>query len=294
MTPNPSLTPTRTSAHHTTQRRGIAMLLVLATLVLATSAVVALGRVAIDSRLAAEARQRAATADRLLDVAETPILDWLHRHAGRLVLPPDASSPRFPVLDDTFQLGGEPARLTITAFDQCGMTPTTARSSATDSLLPADLVAALDRLGDPYARDPGLDLLAAACDHRVFPISEPEDTALGELAATHNPPRPGGRPVVNINTAPLPLIEAVYRARGLGGIDAVLEARAAGRVASPGALRNPRDDSETDTTPLPVSMSTAWAFRVDCRVGNVLRSWWCVYTDTGSAWERIQRLAIAE
>ena len=75
-------------------------------------------------------------------------------------------------------------------------------------------------------------------------------------------------------------------------IDAILEARAAGRVASPGAARAPRDDPET--TPLPVSMSTAWAFRIDCHAGGVRRSWWCVYADTGSNWERVQRLAITE
>ncbi len=281
-------------------RRGIAMLVVLATLVLATTAVVALARVAVGSRLAATTRHRAELADQLRDAAEAPILGWLHRHAGRLVLPPDATSPRFLVLDDAFELGGEPARITITAFDQCGMPPTTARSPATDALLPRELAAALDHLGDDYAERPGLDLLAAVCEPRVFPAAGTE--ALGDHAATHNPPRPptssptssGSRPVVNINTAPLPLIESVYRARGLGGIDAILDARAAGRVASPGAQRAPRQTIANDNTPLPVSMSTAWAFRIDCRAGGVLRSWWCVYADTGSNWERVQRLAITE
>lgn len=275
-------------------RRGIALLLVLATLVLSTSAVVALARAAADARLAATARHRAELADQVRDAAEAPIQGWLHRHAGRLVLPPDADAPRFLVLDDAFELGGEPARITISAFDQCGMPPTTARSAATDALLPAGLAGALDRLGEAYAERPGLDLLAAAGAGRVFPTAGAVIPSLGERAATHNPPRPGARAAVNINTAPLPLIESVYRARGLGGLDAVLESRAAGRVASPGALRAPRDDPPPETTPLPVAMSTAWAFRVDCRVGGVLRSWWCVYADAGSNWERVQRIAITD
>ncbi len=47
-------------------------------------------------------------------------------------------------------------------------------------------------------------------------------------------------------------------------------------------------------TPLPVSMSTAWAFRIDCRAGSTTCAWWSVYADTGSNWERIQHIAIPE
>lgn len=273
-------------------RRGVALLVVLAALVVSTSAVVALSGVALGSRLAASARRDSVLADRLRDAADAPILDWLRRHAGRVVLPPDALSPRFLVLDDAVELGGERARLRVTAFDQCGMPPTGPRSGRLDALLPAEVTRGLDRLGGVYTEGPGLDLLAAVCDRRVYPGGEQAGLALGECAATHNPSRLGGRPVVNINTAPMALVASVYDGLGVDGIDALLDARWAGRVASPGSRRAPGGGD--GSWPLPVSMSTAWAFRIDCRVGGVSRSWWCVYADTGSDWERVQRVAITE
>jgi len=266
------------------------LLLVLATLVLAGTAAAGLARVATTARLHAEAARRAAAADTLLDAAEPPILDWLHRHAGRTVLPPETASPRVAVLDDVVALAGRQCRIAITAFDQCGMPA----ASGSGALLPADILAALERAGEAFIEHPGLDLITG--DRPTFPGSQEGSTwAVGELVATHNPPRPGRPPSVNVNTAPIPLLEAVYAARGLRGLEAVLDARAAGRVASPGAPIAPHDDPRTgDDIPLPVAMSGAWAFRIDCVAEGLRRSWWCVYADTGSNWERVQRLAIDE
>lgn len=270
--------------------RGIALLLVLATLVLAVTAAAGLARVATAARLHAESARRAAVADALLDAAEAPILDWLHHHAGRTVLPPEAGSPRVAILDDAVEFGGQQCRITVTAFDQCGMMPASWRGA----ILPADVLDALDRAGEAFKAHPGLDLLA--CDRPTYPgAQESPVPAVGEVLATHNPPRAGKVSAVNVNTGPIPLLEAVYAARGLGGLEAVLEARAAGRVASPGALKAPQDDPRIDEDiPLPVAMSGAWAFRIDCVAGGLRRSWWCVYADTGSNWERVQRLAIDE
>ncbi len=275
-------------------RRGIALLLVLATLVLAVTAAAGLARVATAARLHAESARRATAADALLDAAESPILDWLHRHSGRTVLPPEAASPRVAVLDDAVEFGDQRCRVVITAFDQCGMAPTSWGASWGGAILPADVLDALDRAGEAFKAHPGLDLLTG--DRPTYPCAQESPVpAVGEVLATHNPPRPGRPPAVNVNTAPIPLLEAVYAARGLGGLEAVLEARAAGRVASPGALKAPHDNPRTDDDiPLPVTMSTAWAFRVDCVAGGLRRSWWCVYADTGSNWERVQRLAIDE
>jgi len=262
----------------------------LATLVLAVTAAAGLARVATAARLHAESARRAAAADTLLDAAEAPILDWLHRHAGRTVLPPEASSPRVAVLDDAVEFGDQQCRITITAFDQCGMAP----ASWDGAMLPADILDAIERAGEAFTEHPGLDLLTG--DRPTYPgAQESPVPAMGEVLATHNPPRPGRPPAANVNTAPIPLLEAVYAARGLGGLEAVLDARAAGRVASPGALKAPHDDPRTDDDiPLPVAMSGAWAFRIDCVAGGLRRSWWCVYADTGSNWERVQRLAIDE
>lgn len=274
-------------------RRGIALLLVLATLVLAATAAAGLARAATAARLSSESAAEAALADRLLHAAEPAILDWLHRHAGRIVLPPDAPSPRYTVLDDPLGLAGRECRLTITAFDQCGMASATVRFGPVDATLPPRVRDAVAVAGDVLAESPGLDLLAAMGQSRAFPSSHMvRELAPGEVLATHNPARGSATPTVNVNTAPVPLLAAVYGARGLG-LDAILEARAAGRVASPGAMKAPTGGAP-EGAPLPVSMSSAWAFRVDCEVGRVMRSWWCVYTDSGSNWERVQRLAIEE
>jgi len=272
--------------------RGIALLLVLATLVLAVTAAAGLARVATSARLHAESARASTAADTLLDAADVPILDWLHRHAGRAVLPPEANGPRFTVLDDAMEFDGQQCHITITAFDQCGMSP----ASWAGPALPADILDALEHAGEAFKNHPGLDLLEAAKGRPVFPgAQEAAVPAIGEVLGTHNPPRPGRQAAVNINTAPISLLEAVYAARGLGGFEAVLEARAAGRAASPGAITAPHDDPRTDDdVPLPVAMSGSWAFRVDCLAGRVRRSWWGVYTDTGSNWERVQRLAIDE
>ena len=277
-------------SQQTRSRHGIALLLVLATLVLAVTAAAGLARVATAARLHAESARRAAAADALLDAAEAPILDWLHRHAGRTVLPPEVASPRVAVLDDAVEFAERQNRITITAFDQCGMAPPSWRGA----MIPADILDALERAGEAFTEHPGLDLLAG--DRPTFPgAQEGPVPAVGELLATHNPPRRGQPPAVNVNTAPIPLLEAVYAARGLGGLEAVLEARAAGRVASPGALTAPHDDALLeDNIPLPVAMSGAWAFRIDCVAEGLRRSWWCVYADTGSNWERVQRLAVDE
>lgn len=277
-------------------QRGIALLLVLVALVLSVTAAAGLARVAATARLRHETASTQECARTLLRASDAPILDWLHRHAGRLVLPPDAGSPRFVVLDDAIELRGVPCRVTITTFDQCGMVPSSEAGGRLASFLPNGVHWALAASGPTLLEHLGLDVLAAVARDvvPVFPPAGARDSgALGEHLASHNPTRPGRPPTLNVNTAPLDLVSTVYAQHDLGGIDAVAESRALGRVASRGAARAPRTGADPAAI-IPVSMSTAWAFRIDCRAGHVTESWWCVYTDTGSNWERVQRLAITE
>ncbi|MBK7406244.1 MAG: hypothetical protein IPJ41_16970 [Phycisphaerales bacterium] len=277
-------------------RRGVALLLVLATLVLAVTAAAGLARASAGARLRAQWAGEERIADTLLDASEVPILDWLHRHAGRLVLPPDAASPRFMVLDDQMAVDGEACRVTIAAFDECGMAPAGWHGAG----FPAEVSARVEGAGGEFTNSPGLDLfprLSLGAEGRpAFPSAGGASMlSIGELVATHNPVRRGQQPAVNVNTAPMRLLKAVYAARALGGLEAIIEARAAGRVASPGAVRAPqRSHGLGGEVPLPVAMSTCWAFRIDCRVGRLRYGWWCLYADRGSNWERVQRLAITE
>ena len=279
-----------------TDHRGIALLLVLVALVLSVTAAAGLARVAATARLRHNAEASTHLTRDLLEASEAPILDWLQRHAGRLVLPPEAVSPRFSILDDAVTLRGLPCRITITAFDQCGMAPAAPADGCLSATLPGDAQRLLARAGDEWNEHPGLDLLTAVRSGTasVFPEHGATDRiAVGECLATHNPSRRDRPATLNVNTAPFDLVAAVYAASDRGGTDAIVDARAQGRVVSPGAPRAPRT-RESRPSVIPVSMSTAWAFRIDCYAGKIRESWWCVYVDTGSNWERVQRLAITD
>ena len=99
---------------------------------------------------------------------------------------------------------------------------------------------------------------------------------------------------VNVNTAPIELLEAACRATGRGGVETILAARAADTPAGvdPGPARE-RRGAAGRTLGL-VGSSSAWAFRVAARVGPVARSWWSVYIRSESSWECVQRLAITD
>lgn len=134
--------------------------------------------------------------------------------------------------------------------------------------------------------------------------------ALGSIIATHNGDNPatwrrtgrrlrGSRSlpsggVVNVNTAPIELIESAMRAAGRGGIEVVIDARTRGESVPLGSLTNGRSQQQQANTPVLVGSSSAWAFRIDISVGPLTRSWWAVYSSSRSQWECVQRLAITE
>lgn len=262
-----------------TTRRAIALLLVLSTLAVSVTACGLAAAAASHARRARETSVHEIRCDSLLHAADAPIRDWLARHAGRVVLPADAESPRLTILDDTFELDGVTASLSIIAFDQCAMIP-------------------LDHAHADTSIDPrllrGLDSLALlASQHTpIFPSPQPKaPPALGERVATHNPSQPGRQPVLNINTVPLGRLAELLDGDASESLRQLAAARNARRISTPGSPALPLAG---DIQPRPVltSMSTAWSFRIDCRSGSVRRAWWCVFVDKGSTWERVQRLAI--
>jgi hypothetical protein len=137
--------------------------------------------------------------------------------------------------------------------------------------------------------------------------------ALGELLATHpaansaGPSMAGASRVrassptdpapfrINVNTAPMPLVRVAMLSAGRGGVDAIARSRAAGRPFLTSSESDRRSGAR-DGIPIVeiVSFSNCWAFRVDLRAGPLRRSWWSVYVQNGSTWERVQRLAITE
>ncbi len=304
-------------------RRGAALLIVLATLILVVGASVTIAAAASTNRLARKLARQTLVADDLLRAAEAPIMAWLEAESQKVVLPPHAAAPQVEVLHDVFAIDATRYELHITAWDQCGMVPVgAARSGSPLRLaLPAEVRQCLDRLTIPEGVVPGLDfflpvvepggalsvfavpadtdpLRFAASGGDVLPEPAPasahgppettsERLAIGSCAATHNPG------LINVNTAPAEVLEAALRSAGRGGLDQILAARAEGRLAP--TAGQPQLGVASRGAPQPVATSPGWAMRIDIAVGALHRSWWAVYTKSASTqWECVQRLAIPE
>ena len=118
------------------------------------------------------------------------------------------------------------------------------------------------------------------------PADPPDAVAVGEYIATHNPGR------INVNTAPMEVVQAALRLASRGGLEHIVAARLADRLTLLNDL--PRIDESNRAAPQIAASSNAWAFRIDLRVGMLRRSWWVVYAKPRSTWECVQRLAIPE
>ena len=276
-------------------RRGAALLIVLATLVLVVVSAATLARVASTARTSRLLTDCEVTADDLLRAAQAPILHWLTSESATVVLPADSLWPCIRVLHDSWVVHGTDYELCVSAWDQCGMVPAqVARSgSPLRAGLPEQVRKILDEVVIPRGQVPGLDLyLNEAQGLQVFPNAASDDAvdlplAIGAYVATH----PSGR--ININTAPIELVEAALRAAGRGDREHIEAARAEGRPVTLAALSSPR--RRNAKVPGIAATSTAWAFRIDIRVGPLRRSWWSVYVKQGSnQWECAQRIAIPE
>ena len=307
------------SRRQRSSQRGAALLIVLATLILALSASVTLVRLASTAKASRDVGDRAVMADELLRAVDAPILDWLKTKSSSVILPPEATMPQVDVLHDVWVVDDTKHELQVTAWDQLGMVPIgAARSGSPLRLaLPAEVRRAVDYVQIPRGEAPGLDLFSARRpasvalfpdgadgDRLIFGPAEQvwvsdrparlqkkdEREAVGAYIATHNPGR------INVNTAPIELVDQALRVSGRGGLDQIVEARADGRSAAPAGGREASGNRGRTTVQL-TSSSTAWAFRIDTSVGatqgaSVRRSWWAVYARSGSNWECVQRLAI--
>ncbi|MEE9128650.1 MAG: hypothetical protein V3T84_01425 [Phycisphaerales bacterium] len=316
--------------HNRPIRRGAALLIVLAALILTVTASVSLARLASTTKMQRTLDRAAILGDDLLRATEAPIIAWLESESAQVVLPPEVEAPRIGVLHDTWSDGKRAYEVDITAWDQCGMVPIQlARSGSPLRLaLPADVRRALDQVKIKPNEPPGLDLFLAAADAtddelKVFPRADsteplvfvdalnpairedvdpqprslkaqPIPLAVGAFVATHSGGGglSGGGDRINVNSAPPEVLKQALRAAGRGGLKLVLAARAEGRSASLGDLRV--SSSSSRAAPQIVGSSLAWSFRIDVQVGPLRRSWWAVYVKTRSSWECVQRLAIAQ
>lgn len=273
-------------------RRGAALLVVLASLMLVMTASVILVQLASTARLGRGVDRDNRIANDLARAVEPAVERWLATKASDVALPPDAQTPEVPVLLDVLAEGACTIEVRVTAWDQGGLVPFDAArgGSPLGSDLPIEVKRAVEWITVGKDTAPGLDL-AVGNDALVsaFPeggAMEGPPFSVGARVATHNDGW------INVNTAPIDLVETAMRLAGRGGLEQIVAARAQGKQATMSDLGDTGDPD--DLAPELVGQSRAWAFRIDVRVGLLRRSWWAVYERGGQKWECVQRLAIPE
>jgi hypothetical protein len=299
-----------------TSARGVALLIVLAALILIVTASVSFARLASTDRLRKSFNDRTLMADELLHASEAAIMHWLQEQSANALLPPDALLPAIEVLHDIIVTDRDSITIKIWAFDQCGMAPLEAVQAGLPIrlALPQEVMIAVDALTIDEKENLGLDLFSLpdgddASELRIFPlcgesepvtvgksqpspfqkIQEPVQTVcVGAHVATHN------KSFINVNTAPIDLIDAAMRTAGRSGVEQIQVARAQGKPAVAPQTTSTNKDSDRIQI---VGTSTIWSFRCDIFGGPRKRSWWMVYTkgsNTTKPWECVQRIAINE
>lgn len=300
-------------------RRGVALMLVLATLLVVTVGAASIAALASTARQARSVERSTRVADDLLAALDAPLIVWLESVSSKVALAPDALIPGVLVLEESWQIdpvapagtasdsGPIAVAISVVAFDQCGMVHWRAArdGSVLRLALAEETLALVD--GTPLPDDvlPGLDLAVTSTPDSVFPLAsavlDPGAARLGALIATHG----GSVPRINVNTTPRPLLEHAMRAAGRGGLESIMASRAIGTPATAppaprSALRRDRRDERsanrrTDAVDVEiVASSDAWAFRIDIRTGEASRSWWAVYVFRSGEWRCAQRLAIPD
>ena len=283
-------------------RHGVALLLVLAMIVLIVPVAVGFSQRALLARLEERHSGQGHIADSIRAQLESgPIQHWLSAESGKVVLPVEAPSSRVDILHEQWQFDDCPYEVRVTAWDQCGMTPWSSivGGSPLHTAIPGGILKRVNAANVADAAMVGLDQfsldpseLNRAALRSAFPSPDENDVlSVGAWIATH-PVGPNG--AINVNTAPLPLVEAAMAAASRGGIEIILAARSDGRVAPlPRTLE--RDTSVgADNAPRLVGSSSCWSVRIDVRVGSMQRSWWTVYRQVSGRWECVQRLVIID
>ncbi len=266
-------------------RRGIAMLIALMTMPVLIAGVAIIARVQTTGWLIELRSDDTIVAADIFRVADAPIQSWLEVQARYAVVDPTILAPMIAVSDDRMLLGDQEVRVRITAWDQYGMIPRNADELRIDFGNDTEM---------PWkdARFPGLDL--STQQPTVFPSRE-RPAATGGLHATHNPwparsgtTRSRSNAAININTAPVELIESIFRTFNLGDPSSIFEKRTQGELAT---ITLSAQDAKQVSVRL-VSISRVWSFRVDVQIGTIRRSSWCVYSNQGGRWKLVQRIGI--
>lgn len=263
-------------------RRGAALLLVLGALLVVTTAVSTSMLSATNALRGDHVHQAELQAADLLHASEVIADRWLRTESSRAVVDPALPEPRLTIADIEHDAHDLDTSIKLTAWDLLGMP-----SAELPASHPLSRFVLLD------ADSPRAQSLAELADPEtpVHPEAETLDGRLGGIVAVHprDPPaRSTQSAVINVNTAPEPLLAAAMRLGQRGDVASVLASRQRG-VPSPAPTAS-RDASSLVTL---TARSNRWAVRADITVGPVTRSWWTVYESRGRGWSIIDRHEIA-
>lgn len=273
------------------RNHGIALLLVLASLVMVTGVLGLLTLSVAQAHRASQLVIDERRADDLLRSCESAVNEWLTKHAPRAAVDPESSEPKVEIASiEWTDSDGTECFVRAAAWDLLGMLPPGTNSSS-------PLWLAVDPMLRDFERgDAGSLCEISSAPVSVYPLIDEYKLALGSQLSIY--PRSDSRrtpntpttPTININTAPRPLLEAALHLAQRGDIASILAARADGRPAP--APPRIADDGETFVEL--TGRSTLWAVRTDASVSGLRRSWWTVYESRRGGWEIIERHAIGE
>lgn len=278
---------------------GVALLLVLATILIVSTASIAALRVALVGRIESEFDRDAEIAGQICRACEAPIVDFLVSSSSGIVLPTGAEVPKTTVLFDRFVVDGKEIEIRIDGYDAFGMAPfpVLTRGGPLLDLLPNSIREDAEMHREEFQAARALDELIEVTSVSPFPRegdASRDGSAsmknLGAYASFANP-IPGE---LNVNTAPSSYLEAIFAKEKRSGFSKWISARERGeRLSAPAALSEAASKSRDEDLPRLVSESVAWHFRIDVKVGRVSRAWWALY-EAGSAVEWIcsSRVAI--
>lgn len=266
-------------------RSGVAMLLVMLTMVVVVVGVTIVARVRTSRLLAAQQSGQVGQTHQIMRETDRVIRSWLEESSGSIVLPASVRAPVIGVHESTLWLGKDLVEIRITAWDQQGMWPRNSEELGLE-------VAGLGAFG--FAGIPSLGQVVV--DGLRYPRAERPD-AFGGLVSTHNPwptrrgqTRSRGAAAININTAPLALLAGVQGLDSVGDLGEIIEQRGAGEFSTYTGMNRDATGNEIRL----VSVSRVWSFRVDVAVGLARRSCWCVYSNQGGQWVLVERSMIDE
>lgn len=170
--------------------RGVALLMVLATLLVVVVAGSIVATAGATERASRRAESDAMLADDLAEAALAPAHSWLEQivDAGKAVLPPDSEFPMIAVLDDALLVGDGslPVRVRISAWDQRGMVPWQL-ASGNDGIaktLPEEVRHCMEQVQLPRDGVPGLDLISSAVAPEAFPLPVESSPRWREMAGS--------------------------------------------------------------------------------------------------------------